>query len=311
MQERDNLFYSTLTPFDIMAFAQSFHHRLFHMDDSKSPLYSTFVPAVLVFIVMYLRRATPSASFQQQRNGNRGTRRITLEEDLLPPLTSISSKWIHNCSTVLVGMAATYLTLMVLIECTIRVFLLKAGIGFQGPVDENNRLVDRTARQLEVALDHCIEKSLKEVKVDDLLDDEEKDANDDNDYYRDDKNLIEPSCKIIHEPKRPSRRASTLTGFCAICLDEFKPGDTVVKGKRDCCKSNKFHKACIHKWLRINDSCPCCRTPMLEAFTDRKTTTTHARYLRSQFRMRIDTANRLRKEIMTYFIDQGSAVSRE
>merc|ERR1712176_1016940 len=200
---------------------------------------------------------------------------------------------------------------MVLTECTVRVFLLKAGIGYNGAVDQNNRLVDRKARQLELALERRIEKSLEEVEVDDLLDEKDDDSNDDNEDDRDDENLIEPCCKIVHDPKTPSRRGSALFGFCAICLDEFKPGDTVVRGKKDCCKSNKFHKACIHKWLRLNNSCPCCRSPMLEAFTDRKTTTTHARYLRSQFRMRIDTANRLRKEIMTYFIDQGSAVSRE
>ena len=45
----------TLTPFlTTMAFSQTFQHRLLYVDDCKSPLFSTFVPAVVVFIVIII-----------------------------------------------------------------------------------------------------------------------------------------------------------------------------------------------------------------------------------------------------------------
>ncbi|KAJ3695166.1 hypothetical protein LUZ60_000543 [Juncus effusus] len=45
--------------------------------------------------------------------------------------------------------------------------------------------------------------------------------------------------------------------LCAICLGEYKEGEMIRK-LPDCLHC--FHMDCIDEWLRINASCPVCRT---------------------------------------------------
>mmetsp|Transcript_12849 Transcript_12849/g.30346 ORF Transcript_12849/g.30346 Transcript_12849/m.30346 type:complete len:299 (+) Transcript_12849:147-1043(+) len=294
-----------------MTITQAFHRRLFPLDDSKSPLCSTFLLAIPIVMTIYLRGATTSGTYQHQLYNTRLSRRATLEDEILPPLTSITSKWIHGCSTALVGMTATCLTLMVLVECTVRVMMLKVGIELDGALrstTNSDHHADAGARQGSLAIDHHIERSLQEVSLEELLDDDD----DDDELDSNDNAVL--SCRVCEDDRNESllRHAAEC---CAICLEEFSPGDTVVSGVKDCCKSNRFHKDCIHRWLRINDSCPCCRSPMIELPSENKNepsaertaNTTHARYLRSQVLKRVDTATRLRNEVLTYFIDQQSA----
>lgn len=40
---------------------------------------------------------------------------------------------------------------------------------------------------------------------------------------------------------------------CAICLEEFKNGCSVVVLP---CKSHTFHSQCINTWLKVNSVCP-------------------------------------------------------
>jgi hypothetical protein len=52
---------------------------------------------------------------------------------------------------------------------------------------------------------------------------------------------------------------------CVICLNDFQPNDVVVSPadrKRSC--RHVFHKKCLHQWLQIKSSCPCCRQKLLE-----------------------------------------------
>ncbi|KAI3903939.1 hypothetical protein MKW92_047382 [Papaver armeniacum] len=55
-----------------------------------------------------------------------------------------------------------------------------------------------------------------------------------------------------------SRRIPTPNdGTCSICLSEYRPKD-IVRTIPDC--KHCFHAECIDEWLRMNASCPLCRT---------------------------------------------------
>ena len=50
-------------------------------------------------------------------------------------------------------------------------------------------------------------------------------------------------------------------GFCAVCLNGYKAGDTIMWSSNEDCP-HVFHLACLRKWLRKKKSdqkCPCCR----------------------------------------------------
>lgn len=52
---------------------------------------------------------------------------------------------------------------------------------------------------------------------------------------------------------------------CVICLNDFQQNDVVVSQadrKRSC--RHVFHKACLHQWLQIKSSCPCCREKLVD-----------------------------------------------
>ena len=42
---------------------------------------------------------------------------------------------------------------------------------------------------------------------------------------------------------------------CPICLEEFKPNE--YKRTLNC--NHLFHKRCIDKWIKVNNTCPVCR----------------------------------------------------
>ena len=42
---------------------------------------------------------------------------------------------------------------------------------------------------------------------------------------------------------------------CAICLEQFKVGETLVN--LPC--AHRFHTKCLTPWLETNSQCPCCR----------------------------------------------------
>ncbi|XP_024961295.1 probable E3 ubiquitin-protein ligase RHY1A [Cynara cardunculus var. scolymus] len=46
---------------------------------------------------------------------------------------------------------------------------------------------------------------------------------------------------------------------CAICLDQFKAGETVTH--LPC--AHRFHSDCVCPWLEDNAQCPCCRRTVL------------------------------------------------
>ncbi|KAK4257490.1 hypothetical protein QN277_007069 [Acacia crassicarpa] len=46
---------------------------------------------------------------------------------------------------------------------------------------------------------------------------------------------------------------------CAVCLESFKNGDTLIN--LPC--AHKFHSRCLKPWLQNNSHCPCCRTTII------------------------------------------------
>lgn len=50
---------------------------------------------------------------------------------------------------------------------------------------------------------------------------------------------------------------------CSICLNSFHTNDVVVSGSTTCC-GHVFHKKCLHRWLKVQSTCPCCRRELLK-----------------------------------------------
>jgi hypothetical protein len=49
---------------------------------------------------------------------------------------------------------------------------------------------------------------------------------------------------------------------CCICLEEFESDDEVVQS-RTC--HHIHHQDCLNTWIQRQNSCPCCRRPLVEA----------------------------------------------
>jgi len=214
--------------------------------------------------------------------------RATQLEDLYAQTqTPSTKKWIHSCSVDLISMTAIYLMLIVSVECTVWAVLSSEA--------DSEAQAQKQKEHLALALNRRIEESLKELEFELDLDLDHNDSDCDCD-------CDSGGCGKIHQ---------MVSGCCAICLDEFEAGDTVVSGRRDCCKSNRFHKSCIHHWLRIRDSCPCCRRAMLETepvpntktaigsgSDDRLSSEGHGG-LRSQWRIRVNTATLVAERMLS------------
>uniref|UniRef100_A0A0A0LEU3 RING-type domain-containing protein n=1 Tax=Cucumis sativus TaxID=3659 RepID=A0A0A0LEU3_CUCSA len=64
--------------------------------------------------------------------------------------------------------------------------------------------------------------------------------------------------KILYsEAKLERKLESAATNGCSICLVDYKDDD-VLRLLPDC--GHLFHCGCIDPWLRLNPSCPVCRT---------------------------------------------------
>ncbi|XP_022983126.1 RING-H2 finger protein ATL70-like [Cucurbita maxima] len=64
--------------------------------------------------------------------------------------------------------------------------------------------------------------------------------------------------KILYsEKKLEGKMESAAASGCSICLGDYKNED-VLRLLPDC--GHMFHSGCIDPWLRLNPSCPVCRT---------------------------------------------------
>lgn len=197
-------------------------------------------------------------------------------------------KWVHDLSEILMVFVATYLTMVVMVECTVRVVLLKAGIGLESTIAtmSSNANQQSVMQRRKAALNRCIDRS-----------------------------LVKGNLETIHNNNADCCRHSSC---CPICLETFLPGDSIMSGSKGCCKSNVFHEGCIKQWLAINDSCPNCRQPMLlEEEEEEEIDPTIAKVENEmtgqdfwgQVKNRVDTATRLRNEILSYFLESERSAS--
>lgn len=49
---------------------------------------------------------------------------------------------------------------------------------------------------------------------------------------------------------------------CAICLVDFQESDEIIP--LPCDPKHYFHPECIEGWLKNNNICPLCKTPITE-----------------------------------------------
>ena len=47
---------------------------------------------------------------------------------------------------------------------------------------------------------------------------------------------------------------------CPICREDYAAGDRVIK--MPCAHTHVFHRECVARWLRKDDSCPLCRSSL-------------------------------------------------
>ena len=57
------------------------------------------------------------------------------------------------------------------------------------------------------------------------------------------------------------------TENCSICLSAFKKGEELRL--LPCPGTHIFHKECVDDWLKLNDSCPCCRQSIFSPESER------------------------------------------
>lgn len=60
---------------------------------------------------------------------------------------------------------------------------------------------------------------------------------------------------------------------CAICLGGYESGDKILQ--TSCCL-HLFHTKCMQKWIHESNSCPMCRTEMLECEYSPKSILAHS-----------------------------------
>jgi hypothetical protein len=210
-------------------------NRLFSSDESNAALirwlfHTTLFPGIVLFMAIYLQNNTASPS-------------------------SNASKWIHSCSSVLASAIAIYLTLMVLIECTVRVVLFQAGIGTA--IDPS--AIDNAYQQQEkhaAALDRCMERSLLQRDIGETETGAASTSVSRCCGNQQDSNHATSTSTAAATATSATILSGSYNNSCAICLEDFQVGDTVVSGRKDCCKSNVFHESCIKQARTTNRTRP-------------------------------------------------------
>jgi hypothetical protein len=74
-----------------------------------------------------------------------------------------------------------------------------------------------------------------------------------------DERAIAAIAAVVYDSSAKGKRGD---GGCAVCLAEFRDGETLRLLPR--C-AHAFHRACIDTWLRAHVNCPLCRAPVQPA----------------------------------------------
>ncbi|XP_010553415.1 PREDICTED: RING-H2 finger protein ATL70 [Tarenaya hassleriana] len=77
-----------------------------------------------------------------------------------------------------------------------------------------------------------------------------------------DEDTIRGYPKILYSEAKVMKRGSddSTTSCCSICLGDYKTSD-LLRQLPDC--NHMFHVKCVDTWLRLNPTCPVCRTSPL------------------------------------------------
>lgn len=74
-----------------------------------------------------------------------------------------------------------------------------------------------------------------------------------------DERAIAAIAAVVYDAKKRGGGGGTDGGSCAVCLAEFRDGETLRLLPR--C-GHAFHRGCIDTWLRAHVNCPLCRAPV-------------------------------------------------
>eukprot|EP00980_Cylindrotheca_fusiformis_P017462 scaffold5452_cov71-Cylindrotheca_fusiformis.AAC.1 len=61
-----------------------------------------------------------------------------------------------------------------------------------------------------------------------------------------------------------SERTTSAEAECPICLEPYRPGDTICVSKSPHCE-HIFHRECISEWISEHNLCPLCRVDLMKA----------------------------------------------
>ncbi|XP_039777724.1 E3 ubiquitin-protein ligase RING1-like [Panicum virgatum] len=74
-----------------------------------------------------------------------------------------------------------------------------------------------------------------------------------------DERAIAAIAAVVYDAKKRGGAGAVHGGSCAVCLAEFRDGETLRLLPR--C-GHAFHRGCIDTWLRAHVNCPLCRAPV-------------------------------------------------
>jgi hypothetical protein len=69
--------------------------------------------------------------------------------------------------------------------------------------------------------------------------------------------------KMILDALQVELVSEVLVDYCIICCQDYKAGEMIAWSCNTTCR-DKFHRRCILRWLMSNETCPCCRIPLID-----------------------------------------------
>jgi len=130
--------------------------------------------------------------------------------------------------------------------------------------------------------------------------------------------------------KIPTTKQVRKARCCAICLEDFQPGDDIVSSIDDCCSNNVLHRGCITTWWvraasrsnvygsndndndNDNDNnessswfrCPCCRQPIKsqKPANEGEEREAYIVHMRSEYRAKMEAATRRQKQAVEAYM---------
>jgi hypothetical protein len=68
--------------------------------------------------------------------------------------------------------------------------------------------------------------------------------------------------KMILDALQVESAGEVTMEYCIICYQDYKVAELIAWSSNSTCR-DKFHRRCILRWLMSNETCPCCRIPLI------------------------------------------------